>query len=160
MAKPGKKGLKAALVSQQSRLKKRKDAEHAQKIAEQKNKSSKGKAHPPRVIIPFSPTDKILLVGEGNFSFTRALTVDPPATSNVTASLEFLPPGNVTATAYDSEEDCYGKYADAREIVAGLRQKGVEVLFCVDATKLEKLSSLKGRQFDKIVWNFPHAGGC
>jgi 25S rRNA (uracil2634-N3)-methyltransferase len=50
------------------------------------------------------------------------------------------------------------KYPDAQIIVQGLREKGVEVLFDVDATKLEKVSALKGRKWDRIVWNFPHAG--
>jgi len=33
------------------------------------------------------------------------------------------------------------------------------VLFDVDATKLRECPSLKSRQFDKIIFNFPHAGG-
>ncbi|EIN14362.1 hypothetical protein PUNSTDRAFT_140670 [Punctularia strigosozonata HHB-11173 SS5] len=169
MPKPSKKGLKAALISQQSRLKKNQKAERSRKAAEQKNISigrqkakGKGKAHPPRVTVPFSPTDRILLVGEGNFSFTRALALHTPVTYSEPSSssdpLNYLPPGNITATAYDSEEDCYNKYTDAKEIVAGLRQAGVEVLFGVDATRLEKASKLRGRQYDRIVWNFPHAG--
>ena len=162
MAKSGKKGsLKAALSSQQSRLKKRQEAaqaiQHAERMAKA-GSSGKGKgkaadAPPPaRITIPFRATDKILLIGEGNFSFTRALVCSPPA------SLEFLPPSNVTATAYDTEEECCAKYLDAAEIISSLREKGVEVVFSVDATKLEKCAPLRGRKFDRIVWNFPHAG--
>jgi len=33
-----------------------------------------------------------------------------------------------------------------------------EVLFGIDATKLQKHPVLKGRRWDRIVWNFPHAG--
>ncbi|KAI0830819.1 hypothetical protein BC628DRAFT_1355741 [Trametes gibbosa] len=156
MAKGSKKSsLKAALASQQSRLKKKQEVAHASQHAERMKASSQkqGKRKAPlRPIVPFTSTDNILLIGEGNFSFARALAFDAPRV------LEFLPPSNITATAYDCEEDCYTKYPDARGIVAALRDKGVTVAFGVDATKLEKCSALKGRTFDRIVWNFPHAG--
>ncbi|KAG5721890.1 UPF0617 protein [Termitomyces sp. T112] len=165
------KNLKAALQSQQSRFKAKEKLSHAAQVAEQrsnrnaKQQYSKGappsnnlnkgkeKATPaPRTTIPFLSKDTILLIGEGNFSFARALLCDPPA------ELRDLPPRNLTATAYDTEDECYNKYADAREIVTYLRQRGAQVLFGVDATKLEKIASLKGRRWDRIVWNFPHAG--
>lgn len=156
MAKGKKTSLKTVLSSQQSRLKKKQEAALAAQAAEKSKKGpqpkGKGKAIAQRSTIPFKPTDRILCIGEGNFSFTRALVCYPPS------SLEFMPPSNVTATAYDSEDGCYAKYPDAAEIVAELRDKGVEVVFGVDATKLEKCSPLKGRKWDRIVWNFPHAG--
>lgn len=174
------KNLKAALQSQQSRLKAKEKLSHAAQVAEQRShrnakqqyskgfsgnlpsnnlNSGEGKATPAppprRTTLPFRPTDTILLIGEGNFSFARALLCDSPA------ELRDLPPRNLTATAYDTEDECYEKYADAREIVAYLRQRGAQILFGVDATKLEKTTSLKGRRWDRIVWNFPHAGsGC
>ena len=92
----GKKGsLKSALSSQQSRLKKKQEAAQAAQIAEKGKKTAaaaakgKGKATSAPVTIPFRPTDHILLIGEGNFSFTRALVCDPPST------IQYLPPGNV-----------------------------------------------------------------
>ncbi|KAH8099728.1 hypothetical protein BXZ70DRAFT_940859 [Cristinia sonorae] len=166
MGKGKKHTLKAALSSQQSRLKKKQEIEQAAKLSEQKGKKQKlapGRAKdthahagpfqpqtPPT--IPFTSSDKILLVGEGNFSFTRALVVDAPA------PLQYLPAENVVATAYDEEKECYAKYPEAEGIVGALRERGVTVLFQVDATRLEKCHALKGRTFDKIVWNFPHAG--
>ncbi|KXN85696.1 hypothetical protein AN958_10879 [Leucoagaricus sp. SymC.cos] len=170
------KGLKAALQSQQSRLKAKERIQKAARVAEFKcNKPSvnpkttlnssrvpgKGKEKEKsygrllpnqRPTVPFEPTNKILLVGEGNFSFARALIVDPPL------ALVNLPPGNVTATAYDTEQECYDKYPDAEYIVKLLKNQGVEVLFGVDATKLEKVHGFKDRKWDRIVWNFPHAG--
>ncbi|KIM70098.1 hypothetical protein SCLCIDRAFT_12698 [Scleroderma citrinum Foug A] len=155
MSKIQKVSLKATLQSQQSRLKAKKKADHAAQVAEQKGKrkppNAKGKSNPLHTI-PFRPTDKILLIGEGNFSFARALLVHPPA------ALEHLPAAGVTATSYDSEEDCYAKYSNAREIVEILRNRGAEVVFDVDATKLHKYPAFKGRRWDRIVWNFPHAG--
>lgn len=169
------KNLKAALQCQQSRLKVKEKLSHATQIAKQNVKkngrqlsskagrlseTAKGKAKatvttaPPlrRITIPFRPTDKILLIGEGNFSFARALVHDPPP------ELEYLPPRNVTATAYDSEEACYEKYPDAEEIVNLLKGKGVEVHFGVDGTRLERFGWSRGRRWDRVMWNFPHAG--
>ncbi|KAF8559919.1 hypothetical protein OG21DRAFT_1479791 [Imleria badia] len=159
MAHKKKTSLKATLQSQQSRLRAKEKAEHAAKVSEQKRKQSKngtaktkgpGPGRPPTV--PFKPTDRILLIGEGNFSFARALIVEPPS------SLEHLVPANVTATSYDEKEACFSKYPDAQDIVDTLRQRGAEVLFGIDATRLQKHAVLKGRRWDRIVWNFPHAG--
>ncbi|KAF8807896.1 hypothetical protein BYT27DRAFT_7211551 [Phlegmacium glaucopus] len=163
------KNLKAALKSQQSRLKANQKLLHAAQVAEHKIRTQgqrsttsntasgpKGKAkqtiHPPkRPTIPFKSTDSVLLIGEGNFSFARALIQSP--------ALELcLSPNNITATAYDSERECYEKYPEAKLIVSDLRSTGMEILFSVDGTCLEKNSSLKGRRWDRIVWNFPHAG--
>jgi 25S rRNA (uracil2634-N3)-methyltransferase len=159
MGKSRKKTLKAALQSQQSRLKFEQKAtlaaraeDKGQKSAHIKGKRKASQTRPLQVTVPFFPTNHILLIGEGNFSFARALVHDPPA------ELESLPAANVTATAFDSEAECYAKYPDAEEIVQSLRSKGVKVLFGVDATKLEKCSALKGRRWDRIVFNFPHAG--
>ena len=141
------KGLKSALQAQQSRLQKKQQAEKAAQVAEQRNKTQKkgggaikskgkGKAPARRPTIPFRATDTILLIGEGNFSFARALVVDAPG------DLAQLPASNVTATAYDSEEECYAKYPDAEAIVTDLRERGVHVLFGVDATRLTVYLSL------------------
>ncbi|KDR85524.1 hypothetical protein GALMADRAFT_52068 [Galerina marginata CBS 339.88] len=167
MGKAGK-NLKVALHSQQSRLKAKEKLSHATQVAEQKLTRSKGKqplrpnnskgkqkliSDPSRrPTIPFAASHKILLVGEGNFSFARSLIQDAPD------ALQSLPSSNITATAYDTEEQCYSKYPEAEGIVSFLRCKDVEVHFGVDGTRLEKHSKLKGRRWDRIVWNFPHAG--
>jgi 25S rRNA (uracil2634-N3)-methyltransferase len=160
-----KAGLKSALLSQQTRLRKNEQVKRAAQAAEQKNRvppKAKGKgretekAPQQRIVIPFKPTDKILLIGEGNFTFARALVTHQQSSSS--SPLQHLPPQNVTATAYDTEEECYKKYVDAKEVVQVLREMGVQVVFGVDATKLEKCTALKGKRYDKLVWNFPHAG--
>lgn len=175
MGKSGK-GLKGALQSQQARLKEKAKIAQAAQAAEQKARIGRGQKLPttatkgtvppvdtkgkgkaityPRrpPTIPFKLSDRILLVGEGNFSFTRAIVQNPPE------ALRNLPPTSVTATAYDTEKECYEKYPDAEATVAFLREKGVEVLFDIDATRLEKYASLKKRKFDRISFNFPHAG--
>jgi len=151
-----KKGsLKRSLSSTQARLKKKKQVEDATAHQQAKGVTGKGTAkeqNPRQSTNPFGASDRILLIGEGNFSFAVALVQHPPA------PLDHLPPANITATALDTEEECHIKYPDAEQNVRVLREKGTRVLFGVDATRLEKTSALKGEVFDRIVWNFPHAG--
>ncbi|CAG8436355.1 2698_t:CDS:2 [Ambispora gerdemannii] len=64
----------------------------------------------------------------------------------------------ITATSHDSEELVYEKYEDARENIKILREYGATVLFEIDGTLLEKYRVLKGKRFDKIIFNFPHVG--
>ena len=149
-----KSSLQTALLNQQSRLKQKAQIAQAAKSNEKAKAAKKQTGKKRTTTIPFAPTDKILLIGEGNFSFAHALVIDPPS------QLQHLPPQNVTATAYDSEEECLRKYPDVREKIDALRTRGINVLFGVDATKLEKVSQLKGKRWDKVVWNFPHAGMC
>ncbi|CAE7066398.1 unnamed protein product [Rhizoctonia solani] len=104
-----------------------------------------------KATIPFSPTDRILLIGEGNFSFAHSLLDH--------SSIPSLPPANITATAYDSESECLSKYPDASSHLSALRSAGATVLFGVDARHLDKTFPLKkAHKWDKIVWNFPHVG--
>ena len=151
MAGKKKSSLQTALLNQQSRLKQKAQIAQAAKTNE-KAEATKKQTGKKAATIPFSPTDKILLIGEGNFSFAYALAVNPPS------QLQHLPPQSITATAYDTEEECLAKYADVQEKIDALKSKGVSILFGVDATKLEKVSQLKGKRWDKVVWNFPHAG--
>ncbi|KAG8948660.1 hypothetical protein FRC04_009425 [Tulasnella sp. 424] len=110
----------------------------------------KGKEEPKRYTIPFEEDDRILLIGEGNFSFTLSLIKN-----------HHIPPYNILATTLDSETDCYAKYPnDASAIVSELRNLGARVVFGADATKLEKSKDViqaKGG-WNKVVFNFPHAG--
>ncbi|KAE8413456.1 hypothetical protein BDV36DRAFT_287034 [Aspergillus pseudocaelatus] len=110
-------------------------------------KHNVGKKNPlhQRPIIPFGRNDRILLVGEGDFSFARSL-VDQHCCKNV------------LATSYDSREVLYSKYPQAehnvREILSGAsnrkdhspdsrldqdkprQRRRPNVLFSVDARKL------------------------
>lgn len=115
----------------------------------------KGKAKTARHTIPFDKEDTILLLGEANFSFALSLLEHHQ-----------VQPLSLCATSYDSEEVCYEKYADAREIVKVLREKGVSVGFGVDAGDLEGkggrevLGKGKAREkrWSRVIFNFPHVG--
>ncbi|KAL5051236.1 hypothetical protein BDW71DRAFT_85188 [Aspergillus fruticulosus] len=99
-----------------------------------------------RPIVPFRRKDRILLIGEGDFSFARSLAV-------------YHRCKNLLATCYDSQEILYAKYPQAEkniaEIIGASKTKaqpksnrkdggtansrnptGPKVLFSVDAKKL------------------------
>ncbi|KAI0389007.1 hypothetical protein F5Y17DRAFT_450779 [Xylariaceae sp. FL0594] len=134
--------------------------------------------------IPFSPEDKILLVGDGDLSFAASL-------------VEYHYCADVTATVYEkSRDELLEKYPHAADNIVKIEaEDGCRVLFGVDATKmapftnkaLSSSSSGKGRKgsqssnsdsattttatapriarngaqgvMDRIIFNFPHVGG-
>ncbi|XP_027267959.1 ferredoxin-fold anticodon-binding domain-containing protein 1 [Cricetulus griseus] len=88
---------------------------------------------------------RLLLVGEGNFSFTASL-------------IDTLDPGvRVTATCLQHPADLEGDPV-IQENLQRLRQRGVEVRFGVDCTQLARALQAHERDFDRIYFNFPHCG--
>ncbi|NXT84613.1 FDXA1 protein, partial [Zapornia atra] len=86
---------------------------------------------------------RVLLLGEGNFSFA--------------ASLCGAAGTCVVATCYESEEEV-SRRGRAAESIQLLRERGAEVMFSVDCTKLKDRFSSEEREFDCIYFNFPHCG--
>ncbi|XP_051168108.1 ferredoxin-fold anticodon-binding domain-containing protein 1-like [Leptopilina boulardi] len=89
----------------------------------------------------FNENDEVLLLGEGNFSFSLALF-------NKNLNIKII------ATCYEEE---IRKPAECNVHV--LRTNGIRVLSGIDATKLNECQDLKNKVFDKIIFNFPHVGG-
>ncbi|XP_035288767.1 ferredoxin-fold anticodon-binding domain-containing protein 1 [Anguilla anguilla] len=88
---------------------------------------------------------KVLLVGEGNFSFSAALC--QTAEDRV----------RVTATCLQSEEVAR-RQDSAEENLQRLKECGAEVYFHVDCTRLTECEMLSQQLFDCIIFNFPHCG--
>ncbi|KAF5921154.1 hypothetical protein HPG69_018554 [Diceros bicornis minor] len=88
---------------------------------------------------------RLLLVGEGNFSFAAALseTLDPST--------------SLTATCLQRPADL-ARDPVARENLQRLREQGAKVRFGVDCTQLADAFELHDREFDRIYFNFPHCG--
>ncbi|GLJ08341.1 hypothetical protein SUGI_0086740 [Cryptomeria japonica] len=99
-----------------------------------------------RKLMHYSSLQTILLVGEGNFSFSSAL-----ATAFESAE-------NIVASSIDSEEKVLRVYDRARSLIENLESRKALVLYEVDATRLHEIEDLSGRKFDRIVFNLPHAG--
>jgi 25S rRNA (uracil2634-N3)-methyltransferase len=116
--------------------------------------------------IPFGEYDHILLVGEGDFSFTRSLAIEHGC-------------ANVTGTSYDAEEEVREKYPTFESIQSELSGlvPPVPLHHGIDATKLSSYKHLRcrredeepdvdeeedrptGEGWDTIAFMFPHTGG-
>ncbi|NP_001093489.1 ferredoxin-fold anticodon-binding domain-containing protein 1 [Danio rerio] len=92
-----------------------------------------------------SKTREVLLVGEGNFSFSAALS--ETGGDDV----------GVTATCFQSENETYRQEGVALN-VQRLRERGSVVLFEVDCTCLKEHEALQDHLFDCVIFNFPHCG--
>jgi len=94
----------------------------------------------------YAPGERILLVGEGNFSFAKALCKQLGSGAGV------------YATCFDSEATLSKKYPDAAECRKEIEESyGGTCLTGVDATRLHKVGEFR-EAFRKIVFNFPHLG--
>eukprot|EP00041_Stephanoeca_diplocostata_P012970 m.220582 g.220582 ORF g.220582 m.220582 type:complete len:291 (-) comp19167_c2_seq8:2214-3086(-) len=108
----------------------------------------KQKRKVPHTIVPYKEGQRILLVGEGNFSFA--------------ASLCTMCDGNgsgIVATGYDSRDVAHAKYDDAQANIETVEGSGGSVFFGIDAEFLDKYKELTSDgPYDVLVFNFPHCG--
>ncbi|WVZ65334.1 hypothetical protein U9M48_014715, partial [Paspalum notatum var. saurae] len=94
----------------------------------------------------YSSSQSILLVGDGDFSFSLALATG------------FGSGANLVATSIDSYDTLKKKYSGAESNLAELKKMGAVTLHGVNAKTMKLHTDLKMRRFDRIVFNFPHAG--
>ncbi|OMP06958.1 hypothetical protein COLO4_07755 [Corchorus olitorius] len=94
----------------------------------------------------YSSNHQLLLVGEGDFSFSLSL-------ANAFASAS-----NICASSLDSYDVLIKKYKNAKSNLENLKKLGASLLHEVDATKMKLHTDLAKRKFDRIIFNFPHAG--
>ncbi|WCJ19460.1 hypothetical protein M5689_001752 [Euphorbia peplus] len=89
---------------------------------------------------------KILLVGEGDFSFSICL-------ANAFGSAS-----NIVATSLDSEDEVKVKYSKGEMNLEVLKEAGCTIIHGVDVhTMKDNPSVVKHGPFDMIIFNFPHA---
>ncbi|KAL7593072.1 hypothetical protein Lser_V15G35543 [Lactuca serriola] len=94
----------------------------------------------------YSSNHQILLVGEGDFSFSLSL------------AMSFGSASNIVATSLDSYDILIKKYNRAKSNLGILRYFGAQLLHGVDSINMKLHTDLRIRKFDRIVYNFPHAG--
>ncbi|XP_022877723.1 uncharacterized protein At4g26485-like [Olea europaea var. sylvestris] len=94
----------------------------------------------------YSSLHQILLVGEGDFSFSLSL------------ALAFGTASNITASSLDSYGELIIKYKNANANLFALKFNGASILHEVDVKKIKLHPGLEKRKFDRIIYNFPHAG--
>lgn len=91
--------------------------------------------------------ERVLLVGEGNFSFAASLIAH-----------HGVPGHLLTATCYDSSSTLHSKYPDVDSHLSVLEAAGAEVLYDVDAGSLDTDKRTRKRKWDRVAWLFPHVG--
>ncbi|GJT83560.1 heavy metal-associated isoprenylated plant protein 41-like protein [Tanacetum coccineum] len=96
--------------------------------------------------IDYTCADRILLVGDGDFSFGMCIAI---LIGDAT---------NITVTSFDSYADLTKMYPMAQDNIDSLLALGGLVLHEVDATKMYEDPRFFLRKYDKIVYNMPHAG--
>ncbi|MCL7050719.1 hypothetical protein MKW94_022777 [Papaver nudicaule] len=102
-----------------------------------------------RRITHYSSSHKILLVGEGDFSFSACL------------ARAFGSAANMVATSLDSEETLSTRLPSSESYIQDLQGLGCLVLHNVDVNLMSSSSfypQLARMKFHRIVFNFPHAG--
>ncbi|PIN09465.1 hypothetical protein CDL12_17954 [Handroanthus impetiginosus] len=119
-----------------------------EKVKEQVIFNSTVAAAPPqeRWIKHYSSNHRILLVGEGDFSFSTCLAET------------FGSASNMIATSLDSPAFLVRNYQKALSNIMELTIRKCKVLHEVDATDMANHEFLRGIKFDRIIYNFPHAG--
>jgi 25S rRNA (uracil2634-N3)-methyltransferase len=90
----------------------------------------------------------ILILGDGNLSFSLALSI-------------MLPNSHITATVYEDENEWKRKYADLEaNVLNKIRNECInntKVFFKVDALNLKEMC--QKLNFTDVIFNFPHHGG-
>ncbi|CAH2048988.1 unnamed protein product [Thlaspi arvense] len=94
----------------------------------------------------YSSRQSILLVGDGDFSFSASLAMD------------FGFASNIVATSLNTESFLRKNYRNAMSNIQKLTSRGAKVLHEVDATEMATHPSLRDRKFDRIIFNFPLSG--
>lgn len=147
MARKLKQSLARYQASKQQEEAKQRKANHASnmKLRQKEAQASRARAAARTDWTPFSDYDRVLLVGEGDFSFAKALILKKDTL-------------NILATVFDSAEEVKEKYPNSAETLEFLDQHGVTVAFEIDATKLSSYKQIQDFSPTKIVFNFPHLG--
>ncbi|KAI3962248.1 hypothetical protein MKX01_030798 [Papaver californicum] len=92
----------------------------------------------------YSSCQKILLVGEGDFSFSACL------------AKTFGSAHNMVATSLDDKFVLIRSYSNANLNIDELESRGCNVMHNIDATTMAQDSTLSLCKFDRIVFNFPY----
>ncbi|KAH6768133.1 hypothetical protein C2S51_013469 [Perilla frutescens var. frutescens] len=99
-----------------------------------------------RWIKHYSSCHRILLVGEGDFSFSTCLAA------------AFGWASNMVATSLDSQDFLVKNYGSALSNLVELSIRNCRVMHEINATTMANDSRLSGMKFDRIIYNFPFAG--
>ncbi|KAG5545847.1 hypothetical protein RHGRI_018113 [Rhododendron griersonianum] len=127
-------------------MREKKQKKNVSKKKQKKNVSKKKQKKNVRRITHYNSEQKILLVGEGNLSFSACL------------ARSFGSGLNMVSTSLHSQELLKEKYRSSEANVDNLERLGCLVLHEVDVKEMRNHPILNQMKFDVVVYNFPHAG--
>ncbi|CAK4231600.1 unnamed protein product [Aphanomyces euteiches] len=94
--------------------------------------------------VMIQPSNKVLTLGDGNFSFSLALLKYLTDTSQL------------VATSHESRDTVVETYPDSETILSRLHDAGATVHHGIDATDAAAMkAAFNGATFDRVIWNFP-----
>ncbi|KAL9142749.1 hypothetical protein ABFS82_14G191700 [Erythranthe guttata] len=99
-----------------------------------------------RWIKHYSSLHRILVVGDGDFSFSACLAV------------AFVCATNMIATSLNSISFLNENYGNAASNIEELTRRGCVVMHGIDATKMANHPLIGHLKFDRVIFNFPFAG--
>jgi len=91
---------------------------------------------------------KILVVGDGDFSFSRGLIRSRPRRDG----------SSIVCTSYDTADVISRKYSNAAMIIAEIKRYKATVMHGIDCRKLHTMRGLSQSKFARVIFNFPHSG--
>ncbi|CAL9243744.1 unnamed protein product, partial [Arabidopsis halleri] len=94
----------------------------------------------------YTNKQKILLVGEGDFSFSLSL------------ARAFGSATNLTATSLDTQGELERKFKNGKANVEELERLGCSVVYGVNVHSMTTKPSIGSAIYDRVIFNFPHAG--
>lgn len=147
MARKLKQSLARYQAAKQYEEARARKANHASimKTRQKEAQAARARAAARKDWVPFTDDERVLLVGEGDFSFALAL-------QKKNSSL------NILATGYDSAEEVGHKYPHSAELITELEANGALVAHDIDATRLRSCKLVQDFAPSKVVFNFPHLG--
>ncbi|XP_058725457.1 uncharacterized protein At4g26485-like [Vicia villosa] len=97
-------------------------------------------------IMHYRSSHRILIVGEGDFSFSLSL------------ARAFGSAVNMVATSLDDRESLVLQYGSASSNLRELEVLGCTIFHNVDVHNMTQHHYLNNKSFNRIIFNFPHAG--
>ncbi|KAG7538112.1 hypothetical protein ISN44_As13g019300 [Arabidopsis suecica] len=94
----------------------------------------------------YNNKQKILLIGEGDFSFSLSL------------ARAFGSATNLTATSLDTQGELERKFKNGKANVEELERLGCSVVYGVNVHSMTTKPSVGSALYDRVIFNFPHAG--
>ncbi|CAK7323367.1 unnamed protein product [Dovyalis caffra] len=123
-----------------------KQEEYEETESEEESSDEEEEEEPEKWRRHYSSKHRILLVGEGDFSFSLSL------------ARAFGSARNLVSTTVDTQDNIAKRYSNGVGNVRELEEKGGLVFYGVDAKEMSKHFFLRTQRFDRIVYNFPHVG--